>query len=169
MRLVAPAAVRTAALERFRQSYFAAGEGVETLGALAVHARISDWLKEAEQLSHIHTTPDGRIPRKQWLYMREDGEILGLLQIRFMLIAWYRQYAGHIGYTIRPDERRKGYASQLLREAIPLCHDLGISPILVCCERENEASIRTILKNGGRYESTAVEPQTKAHICRYWI
>ena len=78
-------------------------------------------------------------------------------------------FASHIGYSIRPSERRKGYATQMLAGVLPECRRLEILDVLVCCLKENEASRRTILRNGGVFESKIFEPQSRRWIERYWI
>jgi predicted acetyltransferase len=59
------------------------------------------------------------------------------------------QYAGHIGYCVRPTERRRGYATEMLALALDRCRDLGIPTVRLGCYADNEASIRTIEANGG--------------------
>ena len=93
-------------------------------------------------------------PGKTRLLVRErDRRIVGVINIRWNLTERARQFAGHIGYTICPSERRKGYASQLLRSALRLCHEMGVADILVCCAPDNEGSKRTILRCGGVLEA----------------
>lgn len=70
---------------------------------------------------------------------------------------------------VRPSERRKGFAAQMLRLCLPRCRELGLTRVLITCLRENEASRRTILANGGVYESTVYEPREGEHLERYWI
>ena len=78
-------------------------------------------------------------------------------------------FGGHIGYSVAPSERRKGYATQMLKEALSVCKDLGIRKVLITCIKDNEGSRRTILNNGGMYESTVYEPDENVFLERYWI
>ena len=158
------------AIWAFREDYIAAGEGVETLGSLAQCESVREWLEKIAPFREEATTPPGRVPTRFYLYQREaDGKIVGLVQIRQPLNEYYEKFAGHIGYTVCPSERRKGYASQLLQSALGLCHEMGVADVLVCCAPENEASRRTILRCGGVQQDTAVEPVRHVRIERYLI
>ena len=170
MRLLMPDLNYAEELQKFRQDFFSKGEGTDTCGSLAKYETIQEWISEVVMLSSPETTPVGKTPRKQFIYLREeDDKIIGLLQIRFCLNERLEKFAGHIGYCICPSERRNGYATRLLKEALPICRFLGINKALVCCESDNEGSVKTILKNGGSYESTVYDPENGSYINRYWI
>ena len=70
---------------------------------------------------------------------------------------------GHIGYSIRPTERGKGYAKEALRQGLQIAKEKNIKKALVTCSTENPASRAVILANGGVYED--VRNGTE----RYWI
>ncbi|MBR5969669.1 MAG: GNAT family N-acetyltransferase, partial [Lachnospiraceae bacterium] len=76
---------------------------------------------------------------------------------------------GHIGYSVCHSERRKGYATEMLRMILPVCRNLGLERILVTCLEGNEGSRKTILHNGGVYEKTVHEPKENVRLKRYWI
>ena len=92
-----------------------------------------------------------------------------MLDIRHHLNEYQEKFGGHISYCIAPSERRKGYATQMLKRALPVCRDLGIDKVLITCIKGNEGSKRTILNNGGVYESTVYEPEEKTEPEKYWI
>lgn len=84
------------------------------------------------------------------LWYVEGDEFLGRLSIRHQLTESLRRVGGHIGYEVRPSARRRGYATDMLRRALPLARDLGIDPALVTCDTVNVASRKVIEHNGGR-------------------
>ena len=106
----------------------------------------------------------------QFFYVRpSDRKIVGMIQVRYYFNEYLEKYAGHIGYSVRPSERRKGYAKQMLRDCLPFCREIGLESVLITCDEDNEGSRRTILANGGVYESTVFEPEEGLTLQRYWI
>jgi predicted acetyltransferase len=75
---------------------------------------------------------------------------------------------GHIGYGIRPSERRKGYATQILSLALEKTKVLGINKVLVVCDTNNIGSRKTIISNGGVPDKDYIE-QDGNIISRFWI
>jgi predicted acetyltransferase len=73
------------------------------------------------------------------------------------------EQGGHIGYSVRPSARRRGFAGDALRDALPIARELGISRVLITCDETNVGSRRTIEKNGGIYEDSRKGKR------RYWI
>ena len=93
-----------------------------------------------------------------------DGEtVVGFLAIRHRLNDFLLREGGHIGYSVRPSARRRGWASRSLSEALPLAHELGIDAVLICCKEDNAASRAVIEANGGVYEDS------RNGLRRYWI
>ena len=116
------------------------------------------------------TFPSGRVVATQFLAVRQsDGRLVGMIQVRHYFNEYLKKYAGHIGYSVRPCERRRGYAKEMLRLALPFCKGIGLDRVLISCEVNNEGSRRTILANGGVYESTVHEPEEDIDLERYWI
>jgi len=74
--------------------------------------------------------------------------MVGMIDIRLHLPKeWYT--AGHIGYSIRPNERKKGYATLALKEALEITKKLNINPLIITCLKTNLGSKKVIMNNGG--------------------
>ena len=71
------------------------------------------------------------------------------------------------GYSVRPSERGQGYAKEMLRQDLEICRAFGLDKVLVTCARDNIASEKTILANGGVYEREVLVDGI--YIKRYWI
>ncbi|WP_334259591.1 GNAT family N-acetyltransferase [Intestinimonas butyriciproducens] len=114
------------------------------------------------------TVRGGLVPAASYLGVRaSDGTLVGMIQIRHALNDYLRRFGGHIGYSVRKGERRKGYAGEMLHLSLEKCREMGISRVLVTCDRENTASARTILSNGGMLEGEVREGAGVTQ--RYWI
>ena len=113
--------------------------------------------------------PEGWVPGTT-LFLVDDGRILGVANVRHRLTDHLRQFGGHVGYSVRPSERRKGYATELLVRVKTYAHaNLGIGRLLVTCESENVASARVIEKCGGVLEDERHDKPAKRKVRRYWI
>lgn len=108
------------------------------------------------------------VPHSTYWLVDEREEIVGAVNIRHRLNAKLLNSGGHIGYGIRPSERRKGYATQLLALALEKTRELRLVRVLVVCDKGNIGSERTILKNGGLLESEHTEDDGNV-VRRFWI
>ena len=170
MRLIEPTRAYAREMEAYRRSFLEFGGSMDGCGSLRRFDDIEDWFRQVEALKRPETTPPEMVPCSQFIYVREeDDRVVGVIQIRHCFNEYLEKYAGHIGYSVRPDERRKGYATAMLRETLPYCRELGITDVLISCVVGNEGSRKTILNNGGVYESTVHEPEIGRDLERYWI
>ena len=170
MILTIPTSEHIPQLRAFRLEFLDAGAPSEGSGSLLRYEDPMDWLAQVARYENPETVPPDRVPCTQYIYVREgDNKIVGMLQIRHTLNETLRKYSGHIGYSVCPSERRKGYATRMLAAALEKCREMGLTRVMLSCRPENEASRRTILKNGGTYESTVHEPEKGRDLERYWI
>jgi len=104
------------------------------------------------------------------LFAFVDKRIVGRTSIRHRLTDDLARTGGHIGYAIVPEFRRRGYATTILRMSLQIARELyGIHRVLVTCDDDNVASIRTIEKNGGVLENVIEGPDVARPKRRYWI
>jgi len=112
---------------------------------------------------------DGKVPDSVFFLLDIDrNKLLGAVNIRHYLNDHLMKYAGHIGDGIRPSERGKGYATEMIRLALLECRKLGIKKALMVCDKTNTPSVRTIIKNGGILENEFIDENGNTHQ-RYWI
>ena len=98
----------------------------------------------------------------------DRNRLLGAVNIRHYLNDDLLKEGGHIGDGIRPSERRKGYATELIRLALIECKKLGINKVLITCNKENIGSAKSIIKNGGILENEIIDSDGEL-LQRYWI
>lgn len=170
LKLIEPSMEYANEILDFRQEFLDCGDSMDGSGSLRRFERVEDWLDEVERCKLRETAPPNWVPSTQFICIREsDNRMIGVIQIRRELNDFLRDYAGHIGYSVRPSERRKGYAVWMLGSIFPYCKSLGINDVMVSCLAGNEGSRRTILRNGGVYAETVREPHEDVLLEKYWI
>jgi predicted acetyltransferase len=111
--------------------------------------------------------PDSFVPHSTFWLVNQQHKILGVVNIRHRLTESLLKDGGHIGYGIRPLERKKGYATTILACALIEAKKLGIAKALVTCDKDNTGSIKTILHNNGKlFEEYIVNGISKLS---FWI
>ncbi|MGN1003174.1 MAG: GNAT family N-acetyltransferase [Oscillospiraceae bacterium] len=167
IRLVTPAMEYAEDILAFRGEIFAAHDKDDFSGcsSLERYENVEDWLRHLEELEHR----TDKVPSDNYLAVRlSDKRIVGIIDLRHsldhpVLALW----GGHIGYSVRPSERRKGYGKAMLGLCLDKARERGLEKVMVTCDRENSASARTILANGGVFEKEVEVDGTS--IQRYWI
>ncbi|RHW43303.1 GNAT family N-acetyltransferase [Neobacillus notoginsengisoli] len=112
--------------------------------------------------------PGNRVPTSTFWLIDGKNRVLGVVNIRHWLNKSLLNNGGHIGYGVRPTERRKGYATRLLSLSLEKAKELGIQKALVVCDDNNIGSTKTILNNGGIPDSDFIEENGNI-IKRFWI
>lgn len=170
IRLVIPTEEYLDQVWAYRQECLDAGSSMDGCGPLRRSETPAEWLELVRSYTDPATLPVGKVQATQFLALREpDGKVVGMIQVRHYFNEYLEKYAGHIGYSVRPGERRRGYAKETLRLTLPFCQEIGLDRVLISCEPDNPGSRRTILANGGLYESTVHEPGENIDLERYWI
>ena len=121
-------------------------------------------------LEHLETKEEteNRVPDSVFFLLDLDRQrLIGAVNIRHRLNDALLAQGGHIGAGIRPGERRKGYATEMIRLALIECRKLGIGKVLMVCSKDNLGSAKAIIKNGGVLENECVN-SAGAVMQRYW-
>lgn len=122
-----------------------------------------EWLETNMQKEMGINLPENRVPSIQFVSFDDVGRALGFLNLRLKLNEGLLNHAGHIGYSIRPSERGKGYAKEALGQGLQVAKEKNIKKALVTCSTENPASRAVIVANGGVFEDV------RNGVERYWI
>ncbi|WP_405061350.1 GNAT family N-acetyltransferase [Kribbella sp. NBC_01505] len=147
------------------------------MGARSVVSGVPEWTREqaadpaefarmvaaiASEASPGTTLAPEMIPQTVLWYV-DGAEWLGRLSIRHWLTPAFGEVAGHITYGVRPSYRRRGYATAMLRESLPVSGALGIDPARVTCLVANAGSRKAIEAAGG-----VLQDEYEGKL-RYWV
>ncbi|MGC2234718.1 MAG: GNAT family N-acetyltransferase [Pyrinomonadaceae bacterium] len=112
--------------------------------------------------------PPNHVPSDTFWLVRER-RIIGRSDLRHRLNANLEDVGGHIGYDIRPTERRKGYGTLILKLTLEKAKNRGLKRVLLTCAADNTGSAKIIEKNGGKLSEQEISKTTGKMISRYWI
>lgn len=126
------------------------------------------YIENAQKYSRGIDIPADRVPSDIFFLVNEgEKRILGAIDIRYKLNDYLYKYGGNIGYGIRPSERRQGYATEMLKLALDICREKGLSKVLITCNKNNIGSAKTMINNGGVLENEIENGEEITQ--RYWI
>lgn len=150
----------------FKQEFLDYGSGMDGTGTL-FRVSAEQWLEYIQKMEEADDP--NSVPCLQY-GLFDSSHLLGLIQIRLKLKGYLVDFGGHIGYCVRPSERRKGYAKTMLKAALDICRKEGLEKVLVTCLEDNIGSAKTIESCGGVFEKIVYDDVNyKANMKRYWI
>jgi predicted acetyltransferase len=147
--------------------FVAEGRG-EELRSLPGHSSFSSFVEELRAQAAGRDLPEGWVAGTTW-WLVDGDRFIGKVEVRHTLTDSLRLRGGHIGYSIRPTMRQRGYGTLALALVLPRCLDLGLDRVLVTCDASNEASRRIIESNGGEMEDLVQLRDREVPTLRYWI
>lgn len=150
--------------EEFRKNC----ESMDGTAGLESAQSYEQWMKHIAENSNKETVKEGFVPATTFLAIRlEDNELVGMIDIRHELNEFLFDFGGNIGYSIRKGERRKGYATEMLKLALEECKKIGLDKVLLTCSKSNLGSAKTMVNNCAVLEREVKKWQDI--IQRYWI
>ena len=129
------------------------------------------WARYLELLGGLrtgHRIPEGLV-HSDFLLAEVGGDIVGRVSIRYELNQALAEKGGHVGYGVRPAFRRRGFATEVLRQSVARIHAAGVERILVVCDDDNVGSATVIERGGGVLESVVTPDDGTVPFRRYWI
>ncbi|MBQ8767705.1 MAG: GNAT family N-acetyltransferase [Clostridia bacterium] len=154
----------------YRQEFLDAGDSMDGTGSLRRIENPEEYIKICREYEDPAMVPSHLVPATQFFFVRKrDNRLVGMIQVRHYFNDFLERFGGNIGYSVRPSERRKGYAKEMLKTTLSFCKEIGLDKVLISCIDGNIGSEKTILANGGIYESTVHEPNANEDLKRFWI
>lgn len=126
------------------------------------------YVRDCAAWSRGENLPDGRVAYSTFWLVRET-EYLGTILVRHSITERMQRFGGHIGYIIRPSERRKGYGTLICQLGLDYARTLGLDRVLLTCADTNVASVRIIEDNGGVLQDKIMVGTRPVPTRRYWI
>ena len=127
------------------------------------------YLSQLAACSRGEQIPPGFVPHSTFWLVRDETEVVGVSNLRHRLTDALRRDGGSIGYGVRPSSRGFGFAHILLRHTLDRARDVGLTEAWLTCARDNKASVRTILRNGGEFISEELIADRGETVQRYRI
>ncbi len=165
IRLIKPTLELEKEALEYRQEHFDFGEqvinGSELFDKIASY---DEWLAKVVANASAETVDPNWVLTDTFFAVRvSDNKIVGIADLRYQLNDFLKDF-GNSGYSVRPSERKKGYATEILRQICLVAKEHGLKQLQLSVEKDNAASIKTIEKNGGKYSRSFTFEKEEAYV-----
>ena len=171
LKLVNPTMEYKEQVMNYRKVFLENDESFDGCSGLEECETYEEWIDFDNRLSKKYGK--GYTPSTVYLAIRKsDNKLVGIIDFRHRLSEFLLNYGGNIGYSVLPEERRKGYAKEMLKLVLGYCKEYGLHRVLVTCDKDNIGSYKTIQANGGILENEVIDEVNLSEsgvIQRYWI
>lgn len=141
--------------------------GSESIG-IGNYKNYDAWLEGMKNRRTGENLPEGYV-RENFYLCYEKGNLIGVFSLKFELTPWLFDFGGHIGYAVRPNQRNRGLATEILKQGLDIAKGFGFDRVLCICNEDNLASEKVILKNGGVFENKLFDEDERVFVKRFWI
>jgi predicted acetyltransferase len=168
LKLILPTPEYKEKLIDYKREFLENGDSMDGTAGLENAETFEEWYSAFCDNLKEETVRDGLVPANTYIAVsNDDNRLIGMIDIRHRLNDYLLNFGGHIGYSIRKSDRLQGYATEMLALALTECVKFGIRKVLITCDKDNVASAKTIINNGGILENE--KPEGNLITQRYWI
>ncbi|HDR7620704.1 TPA: GNAT family N-acetyltransferase [Bacillus mycoides] len=168
MKLLKPTYEYSEQIMEYRQAFLHSGEEPHGSCSLQNFDSIGEWFEKVSTQEEGKNLPSNRVPSSQFVSV-ENGKIIGFVNIRHRLNPELLWESGHIGYSVHPNKRHQGYATEQLQLSLAEAQKFGLKKVLITCDKANVGSAKTIQKVGGVLENEVVSSNSGEIVQRYWV